>query len=444
MSNGQSNHTISKQWETIRFFSGNVETLDNMGSLFKWVVDLEKHSDRRMVWACVGRPTAPVFPPFKAAAEYYWKHIVSNAAIEYGEFQGDLCCRQMMARALTKQYVTEFHSDNIIFVAGGKIGLKSISYLITKLFPHKKVVITVPFYPSYKYKPDSESYHDLIMIDTLDEPRLTAKLIARNLENFDSASIGAFILNDPNNPMGTVIGEEEWRRIALLLKRYSEALIVLDESYAEMVFDKQHISLLTVAPELKHRTVLLRSATKGFSASGERAAILAAWNDEYVRCIRDYHASLIIHAPRSLQYAYACAMEKLDEYYVKTLSDFYKSRVRWIENLLDNYGFRFTDRKIEGTFYVIADFSDFRGKQISVHTNGTFQYEKKIITRDIDVVFHIIMEYGLVFLPLSLLGTDPNRCLCRITCSISEEDMPFVEHQFLRMRSDLDAMTSSS
>lgn len=444
MSNGQSSHTIPEQWETIRFSSGNIETLDNMGSLFKWVVDLERHSDRRMVWACVGRPTAPVFPPFKDAAEYYWKHVASNAAIEYGEFQGDLCCRQMMARALTKQYATEFHPDNVMFVAGGKIGLKSVSYLITKLFSRKKVVITVPFYPSYKYKPDSESYHDLIMINTIDEPRLTAELMARSLENFDPETIGAFILNDPNNPMGTVIGEEEWRRIAVLLQRYSDALIVLDESYAEMVFDKQHTSLLTVAPELKHRIILLRSATKGFSASGERAAILVSWKDEYIRYMRDYHASLIIHAPRSLQYAYACAMEKLDEHYLKTLSDFYKSRVRWIENLLYKYGFRFTDRKIEGTFYVIADFSGFKGKHISVHTSDAFQCEKTIITTDIDVVFHIIMEYGLVFLPLSLLGVEPNRCLCRITCSISEEDVPFVEHQFLRMRSDVNATITDS
>ena len=322
--NAYLSRTCTQPCEIIRFPSGLTATLNSIGCLHKWVVNFQEKTQQRIVLACIGKPTAPTFAPFKAGALHYWNHISPNDAIDYGDIVGDIHCREMVARAFTKQYGTEFQPSHIVFITGAKSGLICVSKLITKLCPGKKVVLTVPHYPDYIVKPESGGSTEMVLIDVIGKSRLTATAIAEALQQLDPKSVGAFIFNDPNNPMGTVIGEAEWRRIAILLQRYPDALIILDEAYAEIVFDRQHISLITIAPELKHRIILIRSATKGFSASGERIAVIAAWNEEYIQHISCDHNEWLIHAPRSLQYAYAYALEQCTENHVVQLAEFYK------------------------------------------------------------------------------------------------------------------------
>jgi len=134
--------------------------------------------------------------------------------------------------------------------------------------------------------------------------RLTAESLSTSIESANKlASIDggyphALLLCDPNNPLGTVLGGEELEKIADVLRANKDLTIILDEAYAEMVLDGQkHVSLLSVAPDLKNRIILLRSATKGLSAAGERMAITIAFNKEIMKTMLQHSINNYGHAP---------------------------------------------------------------------------------------------------------------------------------------------------
>ena len=91
--------------------------------------------------------------------------------------------------------------------------------------------------------------------------------------------------------------------------------------------------------------------TKGFFSSGERMAIVVAWNPEFLATVGSHQMMLLIHPPTSRQYAYTKAMESLTERDLKNLASHYESQVR---------------------------------------------------NDDVDIGFHLLAEYGMAFMPMSL------------------------------------------
>lgn len=75
-----------------------------------------------------------------------------------------------------------------------------------------------------------------------------------------------------------------------------------------MVYDKENLSLISVAPELLDRIVLIRSATKGLSAAGERMAVVVTKNKEIIIKLTDYINIAHLNTPISAQYAYSQAL----------------------------------------------------------------------------------------------------------------------------------------
>lgn len=412
-------------------FANDLVQLDDMSKFYLWAKEFQK-KDPNVVIAAIGRPTAPIYPPLKKAMALYAHLVDPSMSIEYGDLQGEEEYREKMAKALTRQYNTDFTKENILFTAGGRIGVLATMHLIHDLFPQKKIVTTSPYYPDYKGRYNQP----LVLVNTLNSP-LTAEKLDKSLQGVDKDSVGAFIFCSPNNPMGWVVSQNEWLKIAKILEAYPDTLILLDEAYAEMSFNGVPTSLVTVAPHLKHRIVLLRSATKGMSASGERMAVAACWNPSYLSKIKQYHASQLIHAPKGAQFSYTKAMESLEPTDIKALADYYEPQVRFLENILKESDFHYTGSTVEGTFYVIANFKEFIGQDIDPGVEPVYPIQKTKIDDDVDIAFHLLAKYGVGFMPLSLFGVDPKAGLVRITCSMTDKERARVSQIIQQMRKDL-------
>ncbi len=129
------------------------------------------------------------------------------------------------------------------------------------------------------------------------------------LATMDKGVPVAVLICNPSNPLGTIIDEDELKKIADVLRQYPELHIIFDEAYAEMAF-KPMPSFLKIAPDLKSRTIILRSATKALSAAGERMAILLVFDKGMMNEFLNKNINSFIHAPRSAQKAYAETMEQ--------------------------------------------------------------------------------------------------------------------------------------
>ena len=223
-----------------------------------------------MVIAAVGRPTAPIFPPLLEAVKEYWANQTGDS-IGYGPLTGIEEHRVRMATALSKSYGVSVSADDVVFTVGGHHAIAASFAAFRSLHPGKKVVVSYPVYPAYSGWSSHEN--QLVKVDTMPAGGIfSAEALQAALQRESPAEIGMFVFCSPNNPCGYVIAREEWLKIAPILRQYEDSMIMLDEAYMEMSFDP-YTSLLSVAPDLHSRIILVRSGTKGFSASGERMAI---------------------------------------------------------------------------------------------------------------------------------------------------------------------------
>lgn len=386
-----------------------------------------------LIFAVFGHPTAPLDPKIQEGIALYWKK-QGSLAVQYGDPKGEPEYRKMMTEALNRQYRTEhFTHDDILFTVGGLEGLHNIFYALRKT-GKEKIVTPVPYYPVYSGFRDVDlPCSDLHLINCMRPPyALTNTFLQESLQTIHQEDIGAFLFCDPNNPLGTTPGFQEWQKIAKTLRCYPNTLIVLDEAYYELNFTGSHISLLHAAPDLIDRIVLLRSATKGMSAAGERMAITVCKDPTFMEKMLQNSMVEHLHSPKSSQFAYAWAMHHLNEQALANLVNWYRPKVERVKQILQKTGL---DQNLpiptDSTFYVIANFSCLIGKQM--HKKACAVRKREVIEADLDIAYHLLYEYGLAFCPLSFFGIDPTLGYLRITCSQQEEEMDILEERLNKL-----------
>ncbi len=88
------------------------------------------------------------------------------------------------------------------------------------------------------------------------------------LEKTLSSDTKAIFLNTPHNPTGKVFSRCELERLAKLLKKYPDCLVISDEVYEHITFDnKKHHSIASFEG-MFDRTLTISSAGKTFSVTG--------------------------------------------------------------------------------------------------------------------------------------------------------------------------------
>ncbi len=181
---------------------------------------------------------------------------------------------------------------------------------------------------------------------------------------------------------------------------------------------KPHVSLVTVAPELRNRLILLRSGTKAFSAAGERMAIVACKNKKLLKSILGAHTDFNGHSTFANSHTYAQAMAHFNDTEQKRLIEYYLPMVNLIKDGLANIGANMPDLAYNptGAFYVLADLSDLIGTEM--HPDAIKAFPKVThIKNDEFLIYHLLFSQQIMVAPLSYFGADTNKGFVRITCS---------------------------
>ena len=412
--------------QKIRLPKGGPETTGypDMHNFFSWV-NYVKDKDSLKGNYAVGKPTAPIFHEMAKIGIEYWQKATSEA-ISYGHPKGEHSNKQLAASGLSKIYNVEISPKHILFTVGGKSARYSMLKSVQDYIGDKKIVTTLPYYMDYAGYACDEFVTNLAFVDLAkgNTATLIAKLLQDSLEKIKD--VGAFLFCDPNNPMGTTLQLEEWQKVGKVLTAYPKTPIILDEAYAEMVFDRPHVSLLTACPYLYDRIMILRSAAKGFSAAGERMALLICPNEQILQNITYHNMSIYIHAPKSLQYMYARLLNEISPNKYEQIANFYKGKVNRVHHELQKLNLLpscFGKYKPNATFYVIADLSYFKGKRIHPQAQYILKKTSNTIETDLDLSFHMLFKYGIALTPLSYFGFAPESLLTRITCSMEDEEI---------------------
>ncbi len=243
-----------------------------------------------------GAPDSPTPPSLKQAAV----NAINSDLNQYSHPWGDAGLRKEIARFLAGFSINADADKNVTVTSGTSSAIGGV--LLATLNPGDEVIVLEPFFEGYLSAIRlAGAVPRFVALDegdwTIDEKRLKKAFNRRTR---------AIILNTPHNPTGRVFSQQELELIGDLCAK-TNALIISDEIYGQLVYDgKKHISPASL-PALKERTVVISGLSKAYNVTGWRIGYVAA-PEPITNAFRKVHAALGLSAPTPLQHAARVAL----------------------------------------------------------------------------------------------------------------------------------------
>jgi len=163
----------------------------------------------------------------------------------------------------------------------------------------------------------------------------------------------ALILNTPQNPTGRVFTHAELTLIAELCQEF-DVTVITDEVYEHLVFDQaRHVPIASL-PGMPERTVTISSLGKTFSVTGWKIAWVYGHPD-LIQGVNRAHQYVTFSANHPAQVGAAHALS-LPGTYFEEFQVMYAAKRDLLLAGLKAAGLK--ARQPEGTYFVMADFSD--------------------------------------------------------------------------------------
>lgn len=247
-------------------------------------------------------------------------------------------------------------SQQITVSTGAKFVLFSCLQCIVN--PGDEVIVVAPYWVSYPEMVELAQGRPRIVECREDQ---SFKLTASALNAAITPKTKAIILNSPNNPTGGVYSPKEWHNISEVLRKNTDVIIIVDDIYNRLVFDYPQTAphLLSVAPDLASRTVVVNGVSKSYSMTGWRLG-WAAGPSEIIRAMTNYQSQTVSCASSISQSAALTAL-KSGESEVQLACEELKRRKEFVYGqLYELFGERVFNPG--GAFFIWLDVRPFLGK----------------------------------------------------------------------------------
>jgi len=158
------------------------------------------------------------------------------------------------------------------------------------------------------------------------------------------------VLNNPNNPAGTVLPDEDLALLAEFCVTYGVTAIC-DEVWEQVVFGNARHRPLIGYPGMRERCVKIGSAGKMFGLTGWKVGFLCA-GASLTQALARAHQFLTFTTPPNLQAAVAFGLENSDGWFRQMPRDLERSRDRLSQGLRRE---GFAVLPSEGTYFANVD-----------------------------------------------------------------------------------------
>lgn len=190
---------------------------------------------------------------------------------KYTPVAGILALREAICRKLKADQDLEYEPDQIIVSAGAKHSLYNTMQVLVQ--DGDEVILPAPYWVSYLEQIKLAGATPRI-INTREENGF--KLTPSELERAINPRTRLLILNSPCNPTGVVYTGADLASLKEVILRYDFS-VISDEIYESFIYDGlKHISIASLAPELKERTIVINGVSKAYSMTGWRIGYAAA------------------------------------------------------------------------------------------------------------------------------------------------------------------------
>ena len=176
--------------------------------------------------------------------------------------------RKAIVDKLCRENGLSYQPGEVIVSVGAKHSLYNAVMALCD--PADEVLIPSPYWVSY---PEMVKLAGAtpVMVPPDKGLKVTPGQIAGRL----TARSKGIILNSPANPTGAVYSRQELEQLAELIVEH-DLWVISDEIYEHLVYDgNEHVSMASLGPEIKERTVVVNGVSKAFAMTGWRIGYAA-------------------------------------------------------------------------------------------------------------------------------------------------------------------------
>ena len=172
--------------------------------------------------------------------------------------------------AVAKKFLDEnglvYAPEEILIGNGGKQLIYNA--FAATIDPGDEVIVPVPYWVSYPIIAQMMGGVP-VPVPCLESDRF--RLGAEALRAAITPRTRWLVLNFPNNPSGAILERDDLEAIAAVLREAPHVLVMADEIYEHLTFDgRSHVSLASVAPDLKDRILTINGMAKAYAMTGWR------------------------------------------------------------------------------------------------------------------------------------------------------------------------------
>ena len=342
---------------------------------------------RTIVDLTVGEPDFDTPDHVKAAAGA----AMDAGLTKYTPVNGIPALRDAIAAKVLRR-TGQAYGGNEIAVGGGA---KQVIFLalMAGIDPGDEVIVPAPYWVSY---PDMVAAHGGVPVVVPCAEADGFRLTPQALEAAITPRTRWLVLNAPGNPTGTLYTPDELAALADVLDRHPRVMVLCDEIYDEITFtDRPATSLVSVAPHLRERILLVNGVSKTYAMTGWRLGwglgdpgLIGA-----VNTLQSQSSS----CPSSISQAAAVAALTGDETFVRRSVAAYRERRDLIHGLLADVD-GLAPVRPDGSFYLFVNCAGLLGRTTP---------DGATLTTDNDVVLFLLDHASVATIPGSAYGSSP-------------------------------------
>ena len=291
------------------------------------------------------------------------KDAMDNGNTKYTQTNGIVELRKAICKKLKDDNGLIYDESQIVVSTGAKQSLANTFMAI--LNPEDEVIIPVPYWVSYPEliklaggKP--------VFVNIGEENDYKYNIDA--LEKVITDKSKAIILNNPNNPTGTIYTRDELEAISQFAKKYN-LIIISDEIYEKLIYDgNKHISIASLSKDAKERTIVINGFSKTYAMTGWRVGYTAS-SMEIAKVMTNIQSHMTSNTCSIAQYAALEALNGPQEDIYAMISEFERRRDFMYKELCEIKNIK--PIRPQGAFYIMVNVKDNIGKAINGETINT-------------------------------------------------------------------------
>lgn len=196
---------------------------------------------------------------------------IENGFTKYTAVDGTPSLKKAIIAKFKRDNGLDYQPNQILVSCGGKQSFFNLA--LAFLNKGDEVIIPAPYWVSY---PDMVLMADATPVCVECPQSQNYKITPEQLEATITPKTKLLVLNSPSNPTGMVYSKAELLALADVLRKHPHVWVATDDMYEHIIWTTEpFVNIVTVAPDLYDRTMVLNGVSKAYAMTGWRIGYAA-------------------------------------------------------------------------------------------------------------------------------------------------------------------------